>query len=354
MNHVKTFFNKSNSITLDKFITKALYDKKYGYYMKRNPFGLNGDFITAPLISNLFGEMIALWCVAFWEKNGKPNKINFLELGPGDGSLCKTIIKTSRNFPNFYNSINFYLYEISSHLKQIQKTNIASKKVKWIKNLSDINSGPTIFFGNEFFDSLPIKQFSFHRKYLFEKFVTLTKKNVLKFTFKKTKKKNLDKFLYYKMPYKKNLIEYPIITIHYLKTISSKINKYGGALLVFDYGYNKKNCKNTLQSVRKHKFSNILSKVSTSDITSHVNFKLMSNVLKKENLNVEKIVNQNYFLQKMGIVKRANIIARNLSFKDKANLYYRLKRLLDVKYMGSLFKVLLAQKKEKKFSIGFN
>ena len=60
MNHVKTFFNKSNSITLDKFITKALYDKKYGYYMKRNPFGLNGDFITAPLISNLFGEMIAL------------------------------------------------------------------------------------------------------------------------------------------------------------------------------------------------------------------------------------------------------------------------------------------------------
>ena len=115
-----------------------------------------------------------------------------------------------------------------------------------------------------------------------------------------------------------------------------------------------KNWKKTLQSVRKHKFSNILSKVSTSDITSHVNFKLMSNVLKKENLNVEKIVNQNYFLQKMGIVKRANIIARNLSFKDKANLYYRLKRLLDVKYMGSLFKVLLAQKKEKKFSIGFN
>ena len=131
MNHVKTFFNKSNSITLDKFITKALYDKKYGYYMKRNPFGLNGDFITAPLISNLFGEMIALWCVAFWEKNGKPNKINFLELGPGDGSLCKNLIKTFSQFKDFYNALEINLLEISDELKKIQKINISNEKVKY-------------------------------------------------------------------------------------------------------------------------------------------------------------------------------------------------------------------------------
>ena len=96
----------NKSIPLDQFINILLYDKKFGYYMKKNPFGKEGDFITAPLISNLFGEMIAIWCVAFWEYIGKPRKILLVELGPGDGSLCKDLLKTFRQFKNFYNSFN--------------------------------------------------------------------------------------------------------------------------------------------------------------------------------------------------------------------------------------------------------
>ena len=107
--------NRNTYISLDKFIDRALYNKKFGYYMKKNPFGKKGDFITSPLISNLFGEMLTVWCVAFWEHIGKPGKILLVELGPGDGSLCKDLLKTSKQFKEFYNSLEINL--LASTLK---------------------------------------------------------------------------------------------------------------------------------------------------------------------------------------------------------------------------------------------
>jgi len=120
MNKVINILKEKKSIPLDQFINISLYDKKLGYYMKKNPFGKRGDFITAPLISNLFAEMIAIWCVAFWENLGKPKKILLVELGPGDGSLCVDLLKTFKKFKSFYNSLEINLLEISNKLKKIQ------------------------------------------------------------------------------------------------------------------------------------------------------------------------------------------------------------------------------------------
>ena len=145
--------------------------------MKNNPFGKEGDFITSPMISNLFGEMLAIWCVAFWEYIGKPSKILLVELGPGDGSLIKSLLKTFMQFRNFYNSLEINLLEISDTLKAIQKTKINNQKVRWIKKITEINHGPVIFLGNEFFDALPIKQIYKKKKLFFEKHVTLTNDN---------------------------------------------------------------------------------------------------------------------------------------------------------------------------------
>ena len=135
--------------------------------------------------------------------------------------------------------------------------------------------------------------------------------------------------------------------------ISENINKYGGGLLVFDYGYKKKVSKNTLQSIKKHKYSDIFYKPGNADITSHINYNLFSKILRKNNLSVKRVVAQSEFLQKLGIVERANILSKKMSFKAKANMYYRLKRLLHYQEMGSLFKVLFAKKKGSKFSLGF-
>ncbi len=345
---------KKKSIPLDKFINISLYDKKFGYYIKKNPFGKDGDFITSPLISGLFAEMIAIWCVAYWENLGKPKKILIVELGPGDGSLCIDLLNAFKKFEDFYKSLKINLLEVSKKLKKLQRGKIHNKKVKWINKINEINYGPIIFLGNEFFDSLAIKHLKKKKGILSEKYVILSNSNKnFKFTYKKTDKKKFEYLNIMKPTSTNNIIEYPIDSINYLKYISQKINKYDGSILMFDYGYTKNKNKNTLQSVFKHKYNNIFSEIGNSDITSHINFLLFKKILSKNNLEVKRIINQNEFLLKMGILERANILSKNMTFIKKANMYYRLKKLLNENEMGSLFKVLFAQKKDGKFSLGF-
>ena len=354
MNKIINTLREKKSIPLDRFINIALYDKKFGYYMKKNPFGKKGDFITAPLISNLFSEMIAVWCVAFWEHLGKPNKILLVELGPGDGTLCKDLIKTFKKFKEFYNSLEINLFEISNKLKKIQKIKINSKKVKWIKKIEEINYGPVIFFGNEFFDALPIKQICKKKNNFFEKYVALTtnEKNI-KFLHKKANNNLIKCIKDLNLISIGDTIEYPLEALKFLKQISKKINKFDGGLLTIDYGYTLKKNQNTLQAVKKHNYLDIFFKPGHSDITSHINFKLFSKSLSDNNLAVKKITTQSEFLKKIGIVERADILSKKMTFKEKANMFYRLKRLIDPKEMGDRFKVIFAQKKGKIFSLGF-
>ena len=354
MNNIINIIKEKKSIPLDQFINISLYDKKFGYYMKKNPFGQKGDFITAPLISNLFGEMIAIWCVAFWEYIGKPRKILLVELGPGDGSLCKDLLKTFKQFKSFYDSLEINLLEISDKLKAIQRAKINNKKVKWIKKIKEINCGPVIFLGNEFFDALPIKQIYKKKKLFFEKYVTLSNDNKgVKFLHKKANNSLIKRIQNLNLISVGNTIEYPLVALKFLETIAKKIKELDRVLLTFEYVYNTKKNQNTLQSVKKHKYTNLFSMPHHSDITSHLNFKLFHKILKKNNLNVEKISTQNEFLKKIGILERANILSKKMTFKEKANMYYRLKKLIDSREMGSLFKVLFAQKKGGEFSLGF-
>ena len=139
----------------------------------------------------------------------------------------------------------------------------------------------------------------------------------------------------------------------YLNTISKKINTFQGGLLIIDYGYLEKEMKNSLQSVRKHKFSNILEDFTNSDITYNISFYLIKKIIKKLNLKVAGITTQKKFLTELGIMQRAEILARKLEFSKKANIYYRLQRLVDNKFMGNLFKVMFVTKKNNKFKIGF-
>tara|TARA_Y100000591_G_C21735609_1_gene646461 strand:- start:572 stop:952 length:381 start_codon:yes stop_codon:yes gene_type:complete len=115
------FFKKKKSLPVDNFLYNVLYDKEFGYYSSKIPFGEKGDFITAPTISNLFSELISIWIISTWEKFGKPKKINIVELGPGDGSLIKILLNISKKFPEFNSAKNVFLYETSNYLKKIQK-----------------------------------------------------------------------------------------------------------------------------------------------------------------------------------------------------------------------------------------
>ena len=189
MKKIDKIFSKTKAISLDLYLEKILYDKNIGYYQNKNPFGIKGDYVTAPNISNLFCEMIVIWLVSFWENLKKPKNINFVELGPGNGDLCLVLLKTLKNFPEILNSINIFLYEKSEKLTKIQKGRIVSKRVFWIKNLNKIKKGPVIFFGNEFLDALPIKQFKKINNDIYEKHAYLKKTRSISFLKKHQKKK---------------------------------------------------------------------------------------------------------------------------------------------------------------------
>ena len=349
----KNFFNTSKALPVDKFIENVLYNKKVGYYSSKIPFGKKGDFLTAPGISNLFSEIIGIWFVSTWDTLGRPKKFNIVELGPGDGSLTKILIKTFEKFPIFNKATNIFLYEKSNLLRNLQKKNIDNLKVKWVKNFTNIKKGPVIFFGNEFFDAIPVKQFSRRKKILFEKYYSLNKKNKIEEIYKKASGRDILHIKKFKILKNLKFVEFPKLGLNELTKIVKKISKLEGGLLLIDYGYLKPKNKNTLQSLIKHKRNKLLDNLGKADITSLVNFKLLNEYFIKNDLKVKKIVTQKFFLEKMGIMERANILSQKMSFKEQSNLYLRLKRLLDTKLMGNLFKVIFAYKSNKNNFLGF-
>jgi len=348
----KIFENKKN-IPLDIFINKSLYNLEYGFYMKKNPIGPSGDFITSANISILFSEMLAIWCISFWEKLGCPKKITLLEIGPGDGSLSLGLIKTFHNFKKFDKAYNLKLLEKSKHLIKIQKKKIISNKVKWISSLSEASKDPIIIIANEFFDSLPIKQYTLKSKQWYERYILLDSSNKLKFNNVKVKLPNFKKICNFDISKNQKFIEFSFETIKYIKKISKIINKNNGGLICFDYGYTKKKMFNSLQSISNHSYSNLLSNPGYQDITHLINFSLLHKLTAKLDLKNEAIVTQGEFLKRMGIIERANILSSNKSFKDKSGIFYRLKRLIHPNEMGNLFKVFFFKKKGIKFNLGF-
>ena len=341
-------------ISLDKFINFALYDKKKGYYMQKSPFGRKGDFITAPNISRMFSEMIAIWILGFWENLGNPKKINLVELGAGNGEMMKILLETFKKFPIFFDSCNILIHEKSLKLKKIQKDKLDKDKIIWITDLKEIKKFPTIFIANEFFDAMAIKQFIKKRDIWFEKYVIFKNKKKAFFNEKSFNMKKFEKEIGYNISKNQKFIEYSLVGVSYLKKITDIIKKNNGGLLIIDYGYVEKKMKNTLKSISNHKHSNVLENIGKSDITHNINFYLFKKIIDQLGGLKDLITTQGSFLVKLGIKNRAEIISQNQNFSKKADIYYRLKRLIDDKEMGNLFKVMFIKKKNNKYKLGFN
>ena len=272
---------QSFNLPLDKFINLSLYDENNGYYMKKNPFGKKGDFITSPNISRLFSEMIAIWVISFWKSLGSPKKFNLIELGAGNGEMMKDLIESFQNFPFFLNSCKFVIHEKSPFLINIQKKKLINSKITWVSKLDKLDNKPSIFIANEFFDSIAIKQFRKKKNLWFEKFVNLKEKNNIFFFEKKTNLKKIEKNLNFNISKGQTFIEYSELGLNYLKDISKIIKKNTGGLLLIDYGYNDKRMKNTLKAISNHKNANILKDKGNIDITHNINFNLFKKIVKK-------------------------------------------------------------------------
>ena len=344
---------KNHKIPLDKFIDYCLYDKKNGYYMTKNPFGKTGDFTTAPNISRLFSEMMAIWTVGFWESLGSPRKFNLIELGAGNGEMMKVMIESFKKFPSFLKGCNIIIHEKSPGLIKKQKINISFKNIKWAKSLTNLNNLPNIFLANEFFDAIPIKQFLKNKNYWYERFIQISAKKNLSFVNRKIDIKTLEKKFNFKISSNQNFIEYSPLGLKYLNNILKVIRKDKGALLIIDYGHFAEKMKNTLQAIHKKKKSKVLENIGKSDITYNINFNLIDKIAQNFNKLDVNCTSQRNFLINLGIHQRAEIISKNKTFKEKADIFYRLRRLIDENEMGRLFKVMLIKNSDNRSQIGF-
>ncbi len=340
-------------LPLDQFIEFALYDKVNGYYMKKNPFGKEGDFITAPNITRLFSEIIAIWVLTFWKSIGSPKKFNLLELGAGNGEMMKVIIETLKNFPECFNNCSFQIHEKSEFLKKKQQLNLKSENITWIDDIKINNSYPIVFLANEFFDALPIKQFFKRKEGWVERFVNFKDEKNAEFNEQPINIKDIEKDLSFEISKDQEIIEYSPSSFEYLKDISNLIKKYDGGILIIDYGYLNLKMEETLQAIKNHKHSSVLEDIGESDITYKINFNLFKRFIGQfDDLNLI-ITNQKKFLTSMGIIQRAEIISENIPFSKKTDLFYRIRRLIDEKQMGELFKVMLIKNHKNNFKTGF-
>jgi len=343
----------NTDLSLDQFIEFALYDKVDGYYMKKNPFGKEGDFITAPNITRIFSEIIAIWVVTYWKSLRSPKKFNLLELGAGNGEMMKVIIETLKNFPECSLNCNFQIHEKSQFLKKQQRLNLKSEKITWVEDIKINNSYPTIFLANEFFDALPIKQFFKKEEGWVERFVHFKDKKKAEFKEQPVDIKKIEQNLNFIISKEQEIIEFSPGSFEYLKNICNLIKKNDGGILIIDYGYLDLKMHETLQAIKNHKYSNILEDIGDSDITYNINFSLFKKFTDQFDELNSLISNHKNFLTSMGIVQRAENVSENIPFSEKSDLFYRIRRLIDEKQMGELFKVMLIKKKKNKFSTGF-
>ena len=337
---IKKNIKSYGTISIEEYMTIALYHPKYGYYSKSNIIGKKGDFITSPEISQVFGELIATWLI-FNSSNFFKYNFNFLELGPGRAVLIQDILRTIKSLDTkLYNKLqHIYFLEKSkafrSHLKRIKKSKI-------ILDINQIEKKETFILANEFFDAIPVNQYIKIGKFWHERRVYLDGRS--KFSFIVSKSPVTKKIPFPSTAKEGFIFEYSNYTNLLLSQIFKTINNYGGVFLIIDYAKSFDYGKDTLSFIYKHTHVNPFYCPGSTDISYKPDFNVIKSLAKQANCKVLGPFSQNFFLTKLGIEIRFEKLIKN-NPNLSSSLLASKKRLIDKEYMGDIFKVLIVTKK---------
>lgn len=329
---------KNGSINVSEFIQICQFENS-GYYLKKNPIGRSNDFITAPEISQMFGEVFSLFLINYWEKKIKTN-FNLVELGPGKGTLLKDILRTSSINQDFLNSMNLILVEKNKTLIEIQKNIVNFEKLSWSMEFNVTNKKiPSIIYSNEFFDCFPVRQFHKKEKW-YEKYVDYNEfENNFTFVSQQVEDikilKSLEKFEHVKVA------EIAHSRVEYFKSICKFIQQHKGVFITIDYGYKNPPNHLTLQTIYHHKKTHLFENIGNQDITSYVNFDEFIFIANQYNLKIDTFCSQKDFLISCGIEERMKNLQKNKSEQTIKNIESEYDRLINKSQMGEIFKVLV-------------
>lgn len=311
------------------------------YY--RTHGGIGRDFTTAPEISQVFGELIGLWCLDAYEKLGRPETLTLVELGPGKGTLMEDILRVAKMVPSFLQALDIYLVEISPHLKHTQKKALAPFSPTWVETFEEIpsSSSPLLILANEFFDSLPTSFYRRKENRIYERYVDLRDEK-LSFTWKFLRKETGPEGTW----------EESLQSLTLFQAICARLLSQKGAFLCLDYGY-ETGQGDTLQALYQGLPTSPLTHIGQADLTCHVNFGSFKAIALAQGLNVSGPLPQGIFLKNLHIHERIyHLKQKNPSQKGTLEAVYA--RLTHPSQMGLLFKALAASWPTSFNPIGFS
>lgn len=333
--HLRQLIAQEGPIPLDRFMAEALYHPRLGYYNRKVPIGKEGDYITAPEMTQVFGEVLGLWCCDQWEKHGRPDLVRVIDLGPGRGTLMADLLRAIQVIPAFAQRVHVHLVDVSSTLKDIQNRKLASfSNIEWHDSLADVPPGVSFVIANEFFDALPIKQFIFQEERWFERFVGV-REDSFEFV--------LAEGAFYgpQNPKSGDCIEFSPSEEVIVKTLANRLKAGGGAALIIDYGFTDEfGIGDSLQALKNHRYHPIFEDIGQADLTHHVNFGRLKHAFESLELRVEGPVFQGDFLKQVGLDLRTEQLCRTASSEQAGQLRTAAARLISPSHMGHLFKVL--------------
>lgn len=339
-------------LTVSAFMAEALGHPRLGYYSRQDPFGAGGDFTTAPEISQMFGELVGLWCVDSWARLGGPAPFHLVELGPGRGTLMRDALRAAAVVPEFRAAVTLHLVETSPTLRARQRDTLApllgDGAIHWHDHLAQVPEGPTLLVANEFFDALPIRQVQKTNHGWFERLVDLDPAG--------TEEAPRFRFVLEAFGSSGNrlvpdalrdgaaegaVVEVSPASLAVARVIGERLAAHPGAALLIDYGYGHGPAVgDTLQALRRHAYAPVLEDPGEADLTAHVDFAALAAAARAAGAEAFGTVDQGDWLTALGIRQRAAILSAKATPAQAADIRSALARLVEPEQMGRLFKLL--------------
>jgi NADH dehydrogenase [ubiquinone] 1 alpha subcomplex assembly factor 7 len=340
---IKKLITSSGPMPVWRYMEMCLSHPEHGYYVSRDPLGREGDFTTAPEVSQMFGELLGLWAASVWKAIDSPPLLRLIELGPGRGTMMADALRALRVLPPLYQSLSVHLVEINPVLREKQKATLSGvRNIAWHDNIDDVPDGPAIILANEYFDVLPIHQMVKRETGWHERTVEIDSNGQLSFGASAEPVPRFDVLLppLVRAAPPGAVFEWRPDTE--IMKIASRVRDQDGAALIIDYGHLRSDAGDTFQAIARHSFTDPLKNPGQADVTAHVDFQALARAAEDLGARVHGPVSQGDFLKRLGIESRAATLMAKATSEVSEDISGALKRLIGGGRggMGQLFKAL--------------
>lgn len=334
---------RGGPMSVERYMDACLSDTTAGYYPSKQSIGAGGDFITAPEVSQVFGELLGLWAYAVWQSMGSPNPVVLAELGPGRGTLMADALRALKRLPGFIDCVDVVLVETSPLLRGIQKETLADcgTDISWCERIEALPPGPLIVIANEFIDALPIRQIVWRGGQWRERCVRIGPKGGFEFCDgPAVTSEGLRRDAQLQQLPEGSILEIRPAANATIAALADRTRHASLAALIIDYGHDATECGDTLQAVSRHKFADPLRNPGDVDLTAHVDFGALKDTAEAQGLRVYGPKPQGALLLELGLEARVDRLSREATEEQRDALVSGTTRLVDPEAMGLLFKAL--------------